>query len=160
MTAPSPAAAPSREAEGVPASPTSDPLVTGVSEPVPGSSFPRRAAADSTHCPSRGRAGVRVSGLRPLATSSRAMHRSLCCPGIVLLLPSKHLILESGPHGKPGSSSFPPSGCLQMPADLTSFGCMQLVSQCFGLGPTNVHLQMLQHSLQQPRLPHATRPQV
>lgn len=98
---------PTAETQRGPCHPRNDPPIVGVSEPVLASFFPRKAAADAARCPSRGKVGVWVRVLS-LPSSARALHRFPRCP---LLLLSKHSILGAGPHGKPGSSPFPPSGC-------------------------------------------------
>lgn len=102
---PQPCSRASWDAEGVPATPRHD------THPPPSQGCPSRSRGplspeelQLTLPASRGKAGVWVSGLS-LLSSPRATHRSRGCPGFVLLWPSKQLILESAPHGKPGSSS-------------------------------------------------------
>lgn len=98
---------PTAEMQRGPCHPRNDPPVTGVSEPVLASSFPRKAAADPARCPSRGKVRVWVHGLSLLSSARDPS----AVRGLALLLLSKHLILGAGPHGKPGSSPFPPPGC-------------------------------------------------
>lgn len=83
------------------------------------------------------------------------MHPSAARGLLLLLLPSEELILESAPHDKPANSSFS-LRLSQAPAESQLLWLHTALSHFFGLSLMNMFLHMLQGSLKQPRLPHAT----